>query len=278
MALMMVVTISSGSLSSRFSPRNPSQLAPVRDYELATLKGRSLLAVEDYDQNFDDSPADTDRAPVNGTDCRKKYFNQTESNILNDVLSSWVDRHEKLRTGHVRRVKTSTFAKSSVNATIPPSNATVPRTNASANPKTKSSTAPLGRPADSWNHLDLLSGDNIRQQQLKRTRRPSNNMRRPFDLQVYSQIEMQYMQLVRALKQRDDTIYLVSMKDYLLLPATGRNSTERPRLTLVVPALSLNGSYPNQVAMMRIECEVIGTGLLHLPETLFPSFLNQTLF
>jgi hypothetical protein len=57
----------------------------------------------------------------------------------------------------------------------------------------------------------------------------------------------------------------------MLLPATARNNRQRPRITLIVPALAVNASYPNQTALMRIECEVVGTSLFHLADKLFAS-------
>jgi len=121
-------------------------------------------------------------------------------------------------------------------------------------------------------------------------------------------------QLVAAIQQTSgkdpneslqSTLYLVALRDYFLLPSTlsqGNSSSSSPpsansshyanfttlhndsllpppRLTLILPALSAKNASrgsdtPYTLTMMRIECEVVGTGMLHLPGTVIPLFNN----
>lgn len=47
--------------------------------------------------------------------------------------------------------------------------------------------------------------------------------------------------LLEALHRRDDTFYVVSFSmDHLLLPALAHNNSVRPKMSLVLPALSTN--------------------------------------
>lgn len=43
-------------------------------------------------------------------------------------------------------------------------------------------------------------------------------------------------------------IFCSFFQDYYLLPAVNRNSTDRPRISLILPAFSYNGTLPNQVS------------------------------
>uniref|UniRef100_A0AAF5RY09 BZIP domain-containing protein n=1 Tax=Wuchereria bancrofti TaxID=6293 RepID=A0AAF5RY09_WUCBA len=61
----------------------------------------------------------------------------------------------------------------------------------------------------------------------------------------------------------------IKSQNYYLLPATDRNSTMQPRIALILPALSFN-------AMMRLECDITGTGLFHLPSSFLPLFYDRS--
>lgn len=48
--------------------------------------------------------------------------------------------------------------------------------------------------------------------------------------------------LLHAIRRRDDTFYVVSFSgDHLLLPAIAHNNTLRPKMSLVLPSLPVNG-------------------------------------
>ncbi|KAI1724119.1 bZIP transcription factor domain-containing protein [Ditylenchus destructor] len=90
---------------------------------------------------------------------------------------------------------------------------------------------------------------------------------------------MQMSQLISTVQQKDDMLYVIAIKDYFLLPALDRpNTTVPPKITLVLPALSITDSTnttagsQTMMTMMRIECEVVATGMFFLPESVVSLF------
>nr|ACX35607.1 cyclic AMP-dependent transcription factor ATF-6 alpha-like protein [Salmo salar] len=54
--------------------------------------------------------------------------------------------------------------------------------------------------------------------------------------------EISYSDFMDAIDRREDTFYVVSFRrDHLLLPAISHNKTTRPKMSLVMPAMSVNG-------------------------------------
>jgi len=86
-----------------------------------------------------------------------------------------------------------------------------------------------------------------------------------------------------AIERRDDTFYVVSFSgDHLLVPATNHSQANRPRMSLLLPALqvSLNESHrgpPGSIAMMKIDCEVMNTQLLHVNQDAIPVHMAANL-
>ncbi|KAI1712141.1 bZIP transcription factor domain-containing protein [Ditylenchus destructor] len=90
---------------------------------------------------------------------------------------------------------------------------------------------------------------------------------------------MQMSQLISTVHQKDDMLYVIAIKDYFLLPALERpNTTVPPKITLVLPALSITDSTnttagsQKMMTMMRIECEVVASGMFFLPESVVSLF------
>ncbi|XP_045612811.1 cyclic AMP-dependent transcription factor ATF-6 alpha isoform X2 [Procambarus clarkii] len=84
---------------------------------------------------------------------------------------------------------------------------------------------------------------------------------------------------LEAIQRRDDTYYVVSFSpDHLLVPATARNDSARPRMSLLMPTpRPINESLapPDaHIAMMQIDCEVIHTRLVHVSEEVVPAHLR----
>lgn len=66
------------------------------------------------------------------------------------------------------------------------------------------------------------------------------------EIQVYESLPDRYLfaAFFEAIQRKDDTFYVVSFSgDHLLLPATEHNSTMRPRMSLLLPAMPLNGMF-----------------------------------
>ncbi|XP_071097689.1 cyclic AMP-dependent transcription factor ATF-6 beta-like isoform X2 [Haliotis cracherodii] len=77
-----------------------------------------------------------------------------------------------------------------------------------------------------------------------------------------------------AIHRRNDTFYVLSFNtDYLLVPASAHNKTMRPRMSLVMPVVTINETMqppPGSVGMMQIDCEVLGTQLIHVHKSVIP--------
>ncbi|OAD57031.1 Cyclic AMP-dependent transcription factor ATF-6 alpha, partial [Eufriesea mexicana] len=99
-------------------------------------------------------------------------------------------------------------------------------------------------------------------------------------VEVFSPIVKEHASLFEALGRRDDTFYVVWFSgEHLLLPASRKNSTGRPRMSLVLPALPMNETFStpaNHITMMQIDCEVTNTQLLHLQQSIISNHLKST--
>lgn len=100
---------------------------------------------------------------------------------------------------------------------------------------------------------ELLSSPRTMQTEIKRKhnffqRKKSEVVKKKTDspisnaVEVFSPIIKEHASLFEALGRRDDTFYVVWFSgEHLLLPASSKNSTGRPRMSLVLPALPMNG-------------------------------------
>uniref|UniRef100_A0A1I8EEU0 BZIP domain-containing protein n=2 Tax=Wuchereria bancrofti TaxID=6293 RepID=A0A1I8EEU0_WUCBA len=227
---------------------------------------------------------------------QKRYLNQTEAMKLNNDVFAWINRHECLQFVHVRHI-----FRVPINGGLTTPNITVKSVHDAATRKIKHRENRQQRTANdkieaarlkairerTWRHIDMISStaDNTAIKSQVKTMDYNvmssehfltNWLQDKTDALTVLDMESQYAELARNLKQREDTLYIVAMKNYYLLPATDRNGTMQPRMALILPALSFNGTLPNQVAMMRLECDITGTGLFHLPSSLLPLFYDRS--
>jgi len=100
----------------------------------------------------------------------------------------------------------------------------------------------------------------------------------PVDFSLNNEYERVYLpgimsELVAALQRKDDVLHVISLRDYFLLPPASIyevNSTKKaspPRISIILPAHSPadNSTF---VRLMRIDCEVFDTSLIHIAKRL----------
>ncbi|KAJ8339803.1 hypothetical protein SKAU_G00344360 [Synaphobranchus kaupii] len=99
-------------------------------------------------------------------------------------------------------------------------------------------------------------------------------------LQVFPGPEISYNDFLDAIDRREDTFYVVSFRrDHLLLPAISHNKTTRPKMSLVMPAMSVNESLFNSSQgyemMMQVDCEVMDTRIIPIKASAVPPSLRD---
>lgn len=259
-ALLCIVSLNIGSLSSVYKSNQDSLLQPHDD--IAAFKvvdkdysvnnhivhgsGRSLLW----------APAADPSSESNNTDYVPKcslYFNQSESIRLDKQLRGWFQPEESLR--NVTKEKDAPIS---------------PIVKVQKEQPSVTSLGPYAKPKASRlssGFYQMLISD------------PEYKT----GITLYNQDtpRFTYESFFEAIHRRDDTFYVVSFSgDHLLLPASARNGSSRPRMSLLLPSLTvpLNDSMQppeNHVAMMQIDCEVINTRLLHIHQDSIPAHLSQ---
>ncbi|XP_040262998.1 cyclic AMP-dependent transcription factor ATF-6 alpha isoform X2 [Bufo bufo] len=99
------------------------------------------------------------------------------------------------------------------------------------------------------------------------------------ELQIYYSSPRSYQEFLEAIRRRSDTFYIVSFRrDHLLLPATSRNKTSRPKISIILPSTNVDDNVINEQeyeVMMQIDCEVMDTRILHVKSETIPPFLRE---
>ncbi|KAJ8354547.1 hypothetical protein SKAU_G00221140 [Synaphobranchus kaupii] len=96
-------------------------------------------------------------------------------------------------------------------------------------------------------------------------------------LRVIPGAELSYNEFLDAINRREDTFYVVSFRrDHLMLPAVSHNKTTRPKMSLVMPAMSVNESLYDsssegyEMMMMQVDCEVMDTRIVPIKASSVP--------
>ncbi|XP_048666094.1 cyclic AMP-dependent transcription factor ATF-6 alpha isoform X1 [Marmota marmota marmota] len=192
-------------------------------------------------------------------------INTTESLRLNHELRGWVHRHEVERTKSRRMTNNQQKTRVLQGA--------------------------------------LEQGSNSQLMAVQYTETTSISRNSGNELQVYYASPRSYQDFFEAIRRRGDTFYVVSFRrDHLLLPATTHNKTTRPKMSIVLPAININGSCsvtqaelelldssnsPVQLpsenvingqdyeVMMQIDCQVMDTRILHIKSSSVPPYLRD---
>ncbi|UJR33786.1 hypothetical protein I4U23_021212 [Adineta vaga] len=242
--------------------------------EETILRGRTILSADRRRSSNDNSyvaSSDTDDGSIGNNNNDSSlittypylqcvaFINKTHSQRINQELRSWVQ-------DHYRQEETIDKTKP---VTIPDSNSvTIP-------------TAPNLVPvSDSQDHQQHIP----RKVALLNRRTPKIQSASKGQLQPYKGYEPNYDDFIHAIDRRNDTLYFVSFKrDHLILPAMVTNQTQRPKMSLILPAsiTHLNKSIhvpANHVPMIQIDCEVEDTKLVFVKRGHIPSTYRQELF
>lgn len=238
LAAVFMFALSLGPLSSIVFSTN-DKLDPV-----IVHKGRTLMSMS---PDFSLNSGDINYADRNISDLMvlymaaencPTYFNKTETLRMNNELSGWIQRHEAEQKKKQKEAKPK-----------------------KRNVKIKSR---LHRAMEFKHH-----------KQFQRSQASDGT----YELQLFDQAEGDMYRFLGAINHQNDTFYVVSFtRDHLLLPAVAQNKTHRPKMSLVMPALSLHNESmevpEDHVAMMQVDCEVTNTRLIHVKETDVPSNLR----
>lgn len=201
---------------------NKASISVISDID-QIRQGRTLLwTVDENNNNHIDDRIDgfNKNLPLRQPVCPN--INQSESIRLDSELRRWIDGESD---------QDNWTALTKTKPRTDPLNALLPPSSSSFEKKTKSekgSYLPHGKTIKAMHKVI----DDVPAAAL------SNNNA----VQVFSPILSEHASLFEALGRKDDTFYVVWFSgEHLLLPASQTNDTARPKMSLVLPAVSING-------------------------------------
>jgi cyclic AMP-dependent transcription factor ATF-6 alpha len=214
---------------------------------LSDRRSNSYLASNEHDYGPDNNPSVIPSYPF--IQC-VAYINKTHSQRINQDLHSWVQDNDKKQHDTQPNI-------------IPdPKSLTIPSTSV----LTDSSVAPIQHKTRKVARQTKIQSENKGQ------------------LQPYKTYEANYEDFIQTIDRKNDTLYFVSFKrDHLIFPATAQNQTQRPKMSLILPAsmANLNKSIHvpiNHVPMLKIDCEVEDTKLVFVKRSHVPLSYQNDLF
>uniref|UniRef100_A0A915CTA1 Uncharacterized protein n=1 Tax=Ditylenchus dipsaci TaxID=166011 RepID=A0A915CTA1_9BILA len=249
-----------------------------------TMWAQSILTPQ---YNISQNVSNVVRCP----DAAINFLNTTQRIQLNNDLTSWIERHEKMNLVQLRRGNNpSLIFNSRTNLSALHGTINHPRIGLETGSRRRSTAAKkeaarLKAIRDrAWRHLDMISATKTTGMDAaaELTDERNESVLLPSSLVTFGPITgprpTEPLPDSTTAKQEPNSAegrhaIVVALKDYFLLPALNKgNTTSPPKISLILPAIlsSNNSSSHNQITMMRIEAEVVGTGIFFLPELSSP--------
>jgi len=76
-------------------------------------------------------------------------------------------------------------------------------------------------------------------------------------------------EIQRKVPRKDDTFYIVSMKDVVILPATNNSQLHRPKFSFIVPSFLKNSNDTSLQEFLQIDCNVLDTKVVRMNRKAF---------
>jgi len=258
-ALLFMISLNMNSLSDIYNKQALSPALKLSPQTKMKDSGRSLLWVEDNE--LQDKPEDLKpevflsnlTMPGDSSPQCTMSLNQTESSRLESDLKGWFNVDPSAAKSSKKRPDKKKEPRKSANKKPNYPLANVIKT-------------PLSSLTGSLYHLLIQEPSPT----------PS-----PHSLGLYNSAPRHtFDSFFEAIDRQDDTFYVVSFSgDHLLVPATNNTKTGRPRMSLLLPAvMSPNASQqsqPGSIAMMKIDCQVINTQMVHIRKDAIPVHMSS---
>ncbi|CAF0847153.1 unnamed protein product [Didymodactylos carnosus] len=276
MGIVLLVAVNIFTLKS-LSPTSNDMTNTLAIYDRPEQYERSLpmvpsRAILSYNETPQDEPDDMIGTKYPYLQC-VAFINKTHSQRINKDLHSWVEDHNK--HGNKNGKGSPSVIPNHIPLTIHTQKPTTTDEKLNDNVNDASSKLIVRKRLHSQTNNDIAV-DEVQDHQAMT--RESNS------LQPYHRQDRNYDEFFRAIDGKNDTVYIVSFKrDHLILPATVQNQTQRPKMSLIMPASinNINKSIaipPNHVPMIRIDCEVDDTKLVYVKRDSIPFLYRNGLF
>ncbi|CAF1043905.1 unnamed protein product [Rotaria magnacalcarata] len=239
---------------------NPSGLMALYNNEGAIIPGRTILSdrrtnnensyltnsEDDYrsDKNDNNNPSSIPSYPY--IQC-VAYINKTHSQRINRDLHSLVQDHNEKESVILPDSKSLSLSSNSIVPTEPDST--------------------------------IGSLQHVSRKVARQTKSEIKGQ-----IQPYETHEADFNDFIHTIDRKNDTLYFVSFKrDHLILPSTVQNQTQRPKMSLIIPAsiTNLNKTIripANHFPMIKIDCEVEDTKLVFIKRNHIPLSFQNHLF